>query len=112
MPVPFGGHPTLEQFLEWARQNGCRAEVKVRAHSISGQPYEVLEITGPQGGSAVMANPDLQERLAPSQVAHLHRRLGVKSSFAAIPEPPDPAATIYTDELGIPKLPDSGKSGE
>jgi predicted PhzF superfamily epimerase YddE/YHI9 len=104
--APFGGHPTLEHFLEWARQNGCKAGTKVRAHSISGQPYKVVEITGPQGGRVVIAMPDLQERLAPSQVAHLQRRLGLKSTFAATPEPPDPAATIYTDERGIPKLDD------
>jgi hypothetical protein len=102
--VPFGGHPTLGQFLEWATQNGCTADYKVRGHSVSGQPYKVLEIIGPKGGRVVMAAPDLRERLAPSQVAYMHRRLGLKSSFAATPEPPDPSSTIFTDERGVPKL--------
>ncbi len=75
----------------------------MRAHSGSGQPYEVVEIIGPLGGRVVLAKPDLAERLAPSQVVHMHRRLGVKSSFAAVPEHPDPAETIFTDEAGIPK---------
>jgi hypothetical protein len=104
MAVPFGGHPTLQQFLEWATSNGCKVEHKVRAHSVTGQPYKVLEITGPSGGRVVMAKPDGSELLAPSQVNFLHRRLGVKSSFAATPEQPDPRGTIFTDEAGTPKL--------
>jgi hypothetical protein len=64
-----------ERFLEWVAQNGYHAEFKVRAHLVSGQPYEVLEITGPQGERVVIAKPNREERLLPSQVAYLHRRL-------------------------------------
>jgi len=95
MAVPFGGHPMLEQFLEWAEQNGCKVEFKVRAHSRSGQPFEVLEIIGPQGGRVVLARPDRTERLTPSQVANMHRRIGVKSEFAAAPEQPDIALNNF-----------------
>jgi hypothetical protein len=71
MAVPFGGHPTLERFVEWATGGGCKAAVKVRTHSVSGKPYEVLEITGPGGGSVAMVNPNFKEFLAPSQIAYI-----------------------------------------
>jgi hypothetical protein len=107
--VPFGGHPTLEQFLEWATKNGCKAVRKTRTHSIHRRTYEVLEITGPDGAQVVIANPDLQEHLAPSEVSYLHRRLGVRSPFPALPEQPDPEQTEYIDDDdGMPLDPSKG----
>lgn len=91
MAFPFGGHPTLGRFLEWARDNGCNAEIKLRTHSTNGRPYTVLEIVHSGGGRASVVNPDLQEHLVPSMVSYLQRRLGVKSPFPATPEQPDPA---------------------
>lgn len=106
MAVPFGGHPTLEQFLEWATKNGCKAVPKKRTHSIHRRTYEVLEITGPDGAQVAIANPDLQEHLAPSEVSYLHRRLGVRSPF---PASPDPEQTEYIDDDdGMPLDPSKG----
>jgi hypothetical protein len=73
---PFGGHPTLARFLEWATENGCTAEIKNRSHAQTGRPYTALEITRPGGGRAVVPNPDFNEHLAPSMVTYLQRRLG------------------------------------
>jgi hypothetical protein len=96
--VPFGGHPSLRRYLEWARENGCTAEEKLRTHAITGQPYRSLEISGPAGGHVVLVNPDLEEHLAPSTVTYLNRRLGVKSPFPATPEQPNPSETEYVRE--------------
>jgi hypothetical protein len=86
---PFGGHPTLERFVEWAKSEaGCTTEIKVRTRQPSGQPYQVLEITNPEGGRVVVVNPEMGEHLAPSTVAYYQRRLAIKSPFAATPEPP------------------------
>ncbi len=102
MAFPFGGHPTLGRFLEWARDNGCTAEIKLRTHSTNGRPYKVLEITRAEGGHASIVNPDLQEHLAPSMVSYLQRRLGVKSPFPAMPEQPDAAEAEFVKEDGQP----------
>lgn len=87
MAAPFGGHPTLERFVEWVTENGCFSEIKVRDRT-NGQPYRSLEITNPSGGRVVIANPDMTEHLAPSEVAYLQRRLAIKTPFAATPEQP------------------------
>jgi hypothetical protein len=107
--VPFGGHPPLRLFLDWAVENGCKAQIRVRNHAVSGQPYRSLEITSSSGGSVALVNPDLDEHLAPSMVSYLQRRLGVKSPFPGLPEQADPANTEYVQESGLPfDPPDKG----
>jgi hypothetical protein len=83
---PFGGHPTLGDLVEWVKQNKCKSEMKVRTNN-AGRAFTSLEIFGPTGGSVAIANPDLNERLAPSQVAHIQRRLAIKLPYASTPEP-------------------------
>lgn len=100
MAVPFGGHPRLRDFVEWAtRHGGCTAQIRTRTHSQTGQPYQSLEITTRESGAQVaMVDPDPDEYLAPSEVAYLHRRLGLKSPFPGTPEPPKPDDTEYIPE--------------
>lgn len=86
MAFPFGGHPPLERFLEWAKEAGCNWDIKIRHHTQSGRPYESLEIVGPKGGRVALVNPDLGEHLAPSMITYLQRRLGVRSPFPQVPE--------------------------
>lgn len=94
MSVPFGGHPTLDRFIEWAKENGCTVETKVRTDP-SGRAFTSVEMKNPKGGRAAMVVSDTDERLVPSQVAYLQRRLAIKTPFAATPEQPDPAKTEY-----------------
>lgn len=86
MSHPFGGHPTLQSFVEWVTDNGCTVEVKVRARKRDGLPYRVLEVTSETSRVAIV-DPNMNERLAPSEIAYLQRRLGIKTPFAATPEP-------------------------
>ncbi len=102
MAFPFGGHPTLERFLEWAKENGCKAQIRTRVHSVTGQPFQSLEITALSGAQVAIVDPDLNEHLAPSQVAYMHRRLGMKSPFPATPEQPKPSDIEYVQEDGQP----------
>jgi len=89
MPAaPFGGHPRLGRFVEWLTSVGCKAELKVRSHSVTGQPYQSLEITNPAGASVAIANPDMNEPLAPSMVSYLERRLAMKTPFPGEPQAP------------------------
>jgi hypothetical protein len=50
------------------------------------------------GGRALMADVDMQERLVPSQVAYLQRRLAIKTPFASTPEQPTSAAVEYVKD--------------
>ena len=96
MAVPFGGHPTLHRLVEWLESAGCKVTIKQRNHSITGQPYQSLEITSPVGSRAVLVNPDMNEHLAPSMVSYFQRRLGMKTPFPA--EPEQPTNVEYVDQ--------------
>ena len=97
MSVPFGGHPKLKRFVDWLVSVGCKAEIKVRNHSQTGQPYQSLEISNPNNGRVAIANPDLEEHLTPSMVSYLQRRVGLKSPFPGEPEQPSPD-TEYVEQ--------------
>jgi len=84
--APFGGHPKLSRLVDWLVSAGCKAEIKSRAHATTGQPYQSLEITGPAGSHVALANPDMNEHMAPSMVSYFQRRLGMKTPFPGEPE--------------------------
>jgi hypothetical protein len=111
MAVPWGGHPALGRFIEWAKENGCTAEAKVRTDQ-SGRAFTSLEMVGPHGSRVAMVVTSMDERLVPSQVAYLQRRLGIKTPFAAAPEQPDPHKTEYVQESGMPFDPPIKGEGE
>ena len=77
MAVPFGGHPTIGDLVDWASKNGCKVALTVRQHSVTGQPYESLEISNPKGGRVAIAIPGGGERMEPSMVGYVQRRLGL-----------------------------------
>jgi hypothetical protein len=90
MSHPFGGHPTLGRFVEFAQQHGCAADVVVLV-SRNGSSHEVLHIKGSAARQRVaIVDPDPNERLAPSTVTYYQRRLGIKSPYPAAPEPSAP----------------------
>ena len=109
MSVPFGGHPTFDRFVEWAKENGCTVETKVRTDP-SGRAFTSVEMINPKGGRAAMIASDVMERLVPSQVAYLQRRLAIKTPFAATPEHADPTQTEYVQQDGMPF--DPARKGE
>lgn len=83
MAAPFGNHPTLNEYLMWAYSLGCRAK-SVLGHGDDGKMCTFQLITAPSG--RYVFTPDLKasERLVPTMVAHLDRRLGLDSPFAKI----------------------------
>ena len=85
MSYPFGGHPTLARFIEYARELGCQVVVDVR-QTEAGRAYEALQIKNPDGGRLIIPDPDLAEHLSPSVVTNYQRRLGLKTPFAATPD--------------------------
>jgi hypothetical protein len=101
MAFPFGGHPTLRMFVEWAMQHGCTATAVVRMRA-NGQSYNSLELTAPSGAQLAIPRPSLDERLAPNTVGNYQRRLGIKGGFAAMPPEP-PAEPLPRPALAPPK---------
>lgn len=49
MSVPWGGHPTLDRFVEYAKENGCTVETKVRTDD-TGRAFTSVEMKNPKGG--------------------------------------------------------------
>ncbi len=86
MAFLFGGHPTFRAFVEWAISQGCTTETAVRQTS-AGRAFNSFEMRSPGGGRVAIVDPDMDEVLAPSEVAYYQRRLGIKGTFASTPEP-------------------------
>ena len=80
---PFGGHPTLAQYIAWARTQGCKAQSGVMSED-DGTMVTVTKIVAPSG-RWVVASEGQTERLDPSSLSRLDRRLGLKSPFSGVP---------------------------
>jgi hypothetical protein len=79
MPVPFGNHPALGQYIDWIIECGGTSQSGY-AH---GQNY--TKITTAEGRHAFVVGTDQNERLVPTMVSYLDRRLNVTSPW----HPPD-----------------------
>ena len=82
MAYPFGGHPRLREYLEWAQQQGC--EVK---HTTK-DGVSLIKITAPDKGRTVIDvigdDLSLDTFLLPSQVWYYDRNLNLKSPWPSI----------------------------
>ena len=83
MSAPFGGHPTLGEYLDWAYRF---AECTVQTGFINGRPCK--KIVAPSGRWVTIVDKHERERLAPTTVDYFDRRLGIKSPFASLPSAP------------------------
>ena len=81
---PFGGHPTLARYIAWARTEGCEAQSGL-IQDPDGGMVEYTKITAPNGKWVIEVGTTANERLAPTTVGRLDRRLGLKSPFASMP---------------------------
>ena len=82
MAQPFGNHPTLGEYLAWAREQGCSVQWGV--NPATGQ--SVTRIVSPDGKRWVIAESGMpqSERLLPTTIARFDRRLGLKSPWFSI----------------------------
>lgn len=86
---PFGGHPTFGAYLAWANsEHGFRAQSGIASDS-SGKTHCVTKIFKDGGPSIVFVGVQQTERLLPSQVGYLDRRLGLVSPWFSIDEEPE-----------------------
>lgn len=84
-PVPVGGQPTLGEYLDWARKQGC--QVDQRVVRLGGHAIRVTKIIAPSGRGVIESGTQDDEYLVPTSVDRLDRRLGLKSPFPSIPHP-------------------------
>ena len=81
---PFGGHPTLGQYLDWAIKEGCTVDYGYAADD-EGRPHRVIKITAPSKRWVFEVGTLDSEFLVPTTIWRLDRRLGLKSPWVALP---------------------------
>jgi hypothetical protein len=79
---PFGGHPTLAQYIDWIRQNGGSAESGIS--NLRGRIHSLMRITAANGNVAVVVDLKETEHLLPTMVGYLDRRLDVNSPWIGL----------------------------
>lgn len=80
MAYPFGGHPTLAQYIGWVHQEGGHAHSGYSSDP-SGRVQSLTKITSKEGASVVVVGMKQADRLEPTKVAYLDRRLKVRSPW-------------------------------
>jgi hypothetical protein len=83
--APFGGHPTLGEYMRWATdEHGCTVQSGY-ARDENGVMVCVTRIETPSGSWVVETGTEQWEYLAPTTVGRFDRRLGLESPFASMP---------------------------
>lgn len=83
MAYPFGGHPTLGEYLAWVRSVDCAVHEKTL--TINGEPMRVVQIKSPDSTRWVteVGTAD-SDYLLPSTIHRLDRRLRIRSPYFSI----------------------------
>ena len=87
MSAPFGRHPTLIQYLNWAKTAGCTVKHGV-GYADDGRPSRVILIEAPSGRWMAIAEMSDNEYLMPTTIARFDRRLNINSPFFSIDDNP------------------------
>lgn len=78
MPHPFGGHPRFEEYLRWARKQGCKVESGVDYETATG----ITRIVTADGKRwAIEVGTRHSNYLAPTTIARLDRLLDLESPW-------------------------------
>lgn len=87
MAFPFGGHPRLADYIGQARKDHGATAKSGSAADDSGKSHSVTRIEVPSGKSVVVVGIKQTERLVPSQIGYLDRRLGITSPWFSVDDP-------------------------
>jgi len=82
MDYPFGGHPTLREYIGWCNQQGCTTHSELR--SSGGQMCAMQILVAKKKRHLIISGMLMSERLTPTMVAHFDRRLGLNSPFPKV----------------------------
>ncbi len=85
MSAPFGGHPTLAQYMAWIRECGGHCQCGYGTDK-RGRAVSLVKIVADNGKAVVVPGIDQAERMVPTYIAYLDRRLGVNSPWFKLPE--------------------------
>jgi hypothetical protein len=84
MAGPFGGHPTLQTYLDWLRRKGFR--YKTGYVDLADRPVSLVTVQDAAGKDVFnIGDMPMGERLAPSQVSYFDSIFGVDSPFSKTP---------------------------
>ena len=85
MASPFGNHPTVAEYLHWAIDTiGCT--VNTGFSMIEGQSSRtVIRIVSPTGQRVILMDLEQSDRLLPTDIDYIDRRLGVDSPWDSWP---------------------------
>ena len=81
MAFPFGGHPTFAAYIEWAVSKGCTIQSGVD----TAQAIGLTKIVAPSGKWVIEPGTLPNDRLMPTTVGRLDRRLGLISPWFGLP---------------------------
>ena len=84
-PMPFGGHPTFSEYCTWAAQDENCIVSTGYATAPSGAVITQTIITAPSGKFVIVPDLAQDERLVPTMVGYLDRRLGLNSKWFKLP---------------------------
>ena len=82
MAVPFGGHPTLAEYMHWIWE--CGGSCQSGIAQVGGRMHTVTKITADNGNVVIVTDSKQTEHLVASMVGYLDRRLGVKSPWVSL----------------------------
>lgn len=83
MAYPFGGHPTLADYIGFAREQGFEAKSGY-AQDRTGKTHTSTRIFKNGGPSVVVVGVSQTDYLVPTQVGNLDRRLKLDSPWFGV----------------------------
>lgn len=85
MAGPFGGHPTLQRYLNWLCEQGF--QYKTGYVELETMTISLVSVQDADGNLVFnIGDVPMEEHLAPSQVAYFDGVFGVSSPFAKPPK--------------------------
>jgi hypothetical protein len=78
---PFGGHPTFGAYVSWAAGAGCTIRTGYKRFP-DGEVLSMTKITAPSGKSVVQVDLAQDERLVPTLISYMDRRLDLESPWS------------------------------
>lgn len=85
MAGPFGGHPTLQEYLNWLRQQGFG--YKTGYADLEDRSILLISVQNSDGEDVyIIGDRVMEERLAPREVTYYDSIFGVNSPFSKTPK--------------------------
>jgi hypothetical protein len=83
---PFGGHPTLDEYVAWAREHGCKSSSGILSDE-DGRVHSLTRIVSRAGNWVTVTGLKGTDRLVPTMIGYLDRRLGMRSPWFSVDDP-------------------------